>query len=248
MAGIALITGSGRGIGAATAKLAARRGFAVCVNYLGQDDRARAVADEIRAGGGRAMLIRADAADEAAVKAMFESIDRELGPVTSLVNNAGITGNMGRLETYDVAAIRRILDVNVLGPMLCTREAARRMSTKNGGRGGTIVNVSSIAAVLGGANSWVPYAAAKGAVNSLTLGLARELAAEGIRVNAIMPGLIDTEIHAAAGAGDRLAAAVPTVPMGRIGTAEECAEAIVWLMSNEAAYTTGAVIPVTGGR
>ena len=248
MTSIALVTGSGRGIGAATAKLAARRGFAVCVNYLNKEERARQVADEIRAGGGRAIVVQADTADEADILRMFERVDRELGPVTSLVNNAGITGKAGRLEAYDAAAIRRILDVNVVGTMLCSREAAKRMSTRNGGRGGTIVNLSSIAAVLGGANQWTAYAAAKGAVNSLTVGLARELAGEGIRVNAIMPGLIDTEIHAEAGVGDRLQKVIPTVPMGRIGTAEECAEAIVWLMSNEAAYMTGAVIPMSGGR
>jgi NAD(P)-dependent dehydrogenase (short-subunit alcohol dehydrogenase family) len=248
MTGIALITGSGRGIGAATARLAAKRGYAVCINYLSQEERARAVADEVRAGGGRAMLAQADTADEGAVTRMFEEIDRELGPLTSLVNNAGITGKAGRLDSYDAAAIRRVLDVNVVGAMLCAREAAKRMSTKNGGKGGTIINLSSIAAVLGGANSWTPYAAAKGAINSFTVGLSRELAGEGIRVNAIMPGLIDTEIHAAAGVGDRLNGLIPTVPMGRIGTAEECAEAIVWLMSNEAAYMTGALIPISGGR
>jgi NAD(P)-dependent dehydrogenase (short-subunit alcohol dehydrogenase family) len=248
MTGIALITGSGRGIGAATARLAARRGYAVCINYLGKEDRARAVADEIRAGGGRAMLAQADTADESAVVAMFEAIDRTLGRITSLVNNAGITGKASRLEGYGAAEMRRVLEVNVVGTMLCTREAAKRMSTKNGGSGGTVVNLSSVAAVLGGAGSWTPYAAAKGAVNSLTIGLARELAGEGIRVNAVMPGLIETEIHAAAGVGDRLATLAPTVPMGRIGTAEECAEAIVWLMSNEAAYMTGALIPISGGR
>jgi NAD(P)-dependent dehydrogenase (short-subunit alcohol dehydrogenase family) len=248
MTGIAWPTGSGRGVGAATAKLAARRGYAVCINYLDKEDRARAVAEEIRAGGGRAILVRGDTADEPAVVRMFEQIDSELGPVTSLVNNAGITGRAGRLDSYDAAEVRRVLDVNVVGAMLCAREATKRMSTKNGGKGGTIVNLSSIAAEIGGAGSWIPYAAAKGAINSFTVGLARELAAEGIRVNAVMPGLIDTEIHAAAGVGDRLKTLAPTVPMGRIGTAEECAEAIVWLMSNEVAYMTGAVIPISGGR
>ena len=248
MTGIAVITGSGRGIGAATARLAARRGYAVCINYLSREDRARAVADEIRAGGGRAILVQADTADEGAVARMFEQVDRELGPVTSLVNNAGITGKAARLESYDAEELRRVLDVNVVGAMLCAREAAKRMSTKNGGAGGTIVNLSSIAAVIGGANNWIPYAAAKGAINSFTVGLSRELAPEGIRVNAVMPGLIDTEIHAAAGVADRLNKLLPSVPMGRIGTAEECAEAIVWLMSNEAAYMTGALIPISGGR
>ena len=245
---IALVTGSGRGIGAATALLAAKRGYAVCVNYLGREGRARAVVDEIRAGGGRAMLVQADTADEGAVVAMFEAIDRELGPLTALVNNAGITGRAGRLDAYDAAAIRRVLDVNVTGVMLCTREAVGRMSTKNGGKGGAIVNLSSVAGVLGGANQWTAYAAAKGAVNTLTVGLAREWAAEGIRVNAILPGLIETEIHAEAGLGDRLKELAPTVPMGRTGTAEECAEAILWLLSDAASYVTGALLPVSGGR
>jgi NAD(P)-dependent dehydrogenase (short-subunit alcohol dehydrogenase family) len=248
MGGVMVITGSGRGIGAATAKLAARRGFAVCVNYVAQADRAFAVLDEVRSAGARAIAVQADMADEEAVVRMFAAVDRELGPVTALVNNAGVTGRAGRHDSYDAAAIRRILDVNVLSTMICTREAARRMSTRNGGAGGTVVNVSSIAAVFGGANQWIPYAAAKGAVNSLTIGFAKELAPEGIRVNAIMPGLIDTEIHEAAGVGDRLQKVIPTVPMGRIGTAEECAEAILWLSSSEAAYMTGAVIPMAGGR
>jgi NAD(P)-dependent dehydrogenase (short-subunit alcohol dehydrogenase family) len=218
------------------------------VNYVAQPDRASAVVEEIRSGGGQAIAVGADMADEDAVVGLFAQVDRELGPLTALVNNAGVTGRAGRHDSYDAGAIRRILDVNVLGSMICTREAARRMSTRNGGAGGTIVNVSSIAAVFGGANQWIPYAAAKGAVNSLTIGFAKELAPEGIRVNAIMPGLIDTEIHDAAGVGDRLQKVIPTVPMGRIGTAEECAEAILWLSSNEAAYMTGAVIPMAGGR
>jgi NAD(P)-dependent dehydrogenase (short-subunit alcohol dehydrogenase family) len=248
MSPIVLVTGSGRGIGAATALLAAKRGYAVCVNYLGREARARAVVDEIRAGGGRAMLAQADTADEGAVVAMFEAVDRELGPVAALVNNAGITGRAGRLDSYDAAAIRRVLDVNVTGLMLCTREAVRRMSIKNGGRGGAIVNLSSVAGVLGGANQWTAYAAAKGAVNTLTVGLAREWAQDGIRVNAILPGLIETEIHAEAGLGDRLKQLAPTVPMGRTGTTEECAEAILWLLSDAASYVTGALLPVSGGR
>lgn len=246
--GVAVITGSGRGIGAATARLAAQRGFAVCINYLGRADRAQAVLDEIRASNGQAILVQADTAVEADVMCLFEMVDRELGPVAALVNNAGIIGKAGRHDVSDTETIRRVLDVNVLGTMLCTREAAKRMSTKTGGAGGSIVNVSSIAAVLGGANQWIPYAAAKGAVNSLTVGYAKELAPEGIRVNAVMPGLIETEIHAEAGVGDRLQKAIPTVPMGRIGTAQECAEAIVWLISGEAAYMTGALIPMAGGR
>ncbi len=182
------------------------------------------------------------------VARLFERVDAELGRVTALVNNAGVTGKAGRLETFDADAIRRILDVNVTGLLLCSQQAIRRMSTKQGGSGGAIVNVSSVAATLGGANSWIPYGAAKGAVNSITVGLSREVAGEGIRVNAILPGLIDTEIHAEAGVGDRIKSVIPSVPMGRIGTPEECAEAIVWLCSGEAAYTIGAILPMTGGR
>ena len=246
--GVALITGSGRGIGAATAKLAAERGFTICINYVGRADRANTVAEEIRTYGGRAIVVQADVGEEPDVLRLFDTVDRELGPITALVNNAGIIGKAGRHDTSDASTIQRVFDVNVLGTMLCTREAAKRMSTRTGGNGGSIVNVSSVAAVLGGANQWIPYAAAKGAVNTLTLGYARELAPEGIRVNAVMPGLIETEIHAEAGVADRLQKALPTVPMGRIGTAQECAEAIVWLLSGEAAYMTGAVIPLTGGR
>ncbi|MCX7143549.1 MAG: SDR family oxidoreductase [Proteobacteria bacterium] len=248
MSGVALITGSGRGIGAATAKLAAKRGYAVCVNYLKNEQRADEVVAGIRAGGGKAIMVQADTANEDEVIRMFERVDLELGPITALVNNAGITGRAGRLESFDAAAIRRVLDVNVTGAIFCSQQAVKRMSTKHGGKGGAIVNVSSLAATLGGASQWIPYAAAKGAINSLTTGLAREVAAEGIRVNAISPGLIETEIHAEAGVGDRLQKVIPMVPMQRIGTAEECAEAILWLMSNEAAYMIGTTLTLSGGR
>ena len=204
MPGVALITGSGRGIGAATAKLAAKRDYAVCVNYLKNEERADEVVAEIRAGGGRAILVQADTANEDEVARLFERVDLELGPLTALVNNAGITGRAGRLDSFDAKAIRRVLEVNVVGAILCSQQAVKRMSTRNGGAGGSIVNVSSLAATLGGANQWIPYAAAKGAINSFTIGLAKEVAAEGIRVNAISPGLINTEIHAEAGLGDRL--------------------------------------------
>jgi len=248
MSGVAIITGSGRGIGAATAKLAARRGYAVCVNYLKNEARADAVVAEIRAGGGRAIMVQADTANEDEVIQLFERVDLELGPLTALVNNAGITGRAGRLDGIDAGSIRRVLEVNVTGAILCAQQAVKRMSARNGGAGGTIVNVSSQAAVLGGANQWIPYAAAKGAINSFTLGLAKEVAAEGIRVNAISPGLIETEIHAAAGVGDRLQKMLPLVPMGRLGSAEECAEAILWLMSGEAAYMIGSILTLSGGR
>jgi NAD(P)-dependent dehydrogenase (short-subunit alcohol dehydrogenase family) len=248
MSGVAIITGSGRGIGAATAKLAARRGYAVCVNYLKNEARADAVVAEIRAAGGRAIMVQADTAIEDEVIKLFERVDLELGPVTALVNNAGITGRAGRLDSFDARAMRRVLDVNVTGAMLCAQQAVKRMSTKNGGAGGAIVNVSSLAANLGGANQWIPYAAAKGAVNSFTIGLAKEVAAEGIRVNAISPGLINTEIHAEAGLGERLKTVIPMVPMGRLGTAEECAEAILWLLSGEAAYMIGGILTLSGGR
>jgi NAD(P)-dependent dehydrogenase (short-subunit alcohol dehydrogenase family) len=248
VSGVALITGSGRGIGAATAKLAARRGYAVCVNYLKNEERADEVVAEIRAGGGRAILVQADTANEDEVVRLFERVDLELGPVTALVNNAGITGRPGRLDSFDAEAIRRVFEVNVVGVMLCSQQAVKRMSTRNGGAGGAIVNVSSQAAILGSANQWIPYAAAKGAVNSFTLGLAREVAAEGIRVNAISPGLIDTEIHAEAGVGERLQKMLPMIPMGRLGTAEECAEAILWLMSGEATYMIGSILTLSGGR
>lgn len=248
MSRIVLITGSSRGIGAATAILAAQRGWAVCVNYVSKADRAEQVVSAIRSGGGKAIAVQADTANERDVKRLFEAVDAGLGRLTALVNNAGITGRAGRLETFDVTAMRRVLDVSVVGTMLCTQEAVKRMSTKLGGQGGAIVNVSSVAAQLGGANQWIPYAAAKGAVNSITTGASKEFAAEGIRVNAIMPGLIDTEIHTEAGIGDRLQKVIPMVPMGRIGTAQECAEAIVWLMSGEAAYMTGANLLMSGGR
>lgn len=245
---VTLVTGGGRGIGAATARLLAARGDAVAVNCSRHDAEAQQVVEQIAAAGGRAMAVQADVADAAAVAHMFERIAAELGPLTGLVNNAGITGPSGPLAAFDAAATRRVLEVNVIGSLLCAQQAAARMARSRGGRGGAIVNISSVSSQTGAGGMLVPYAASKGAVNSLTVGLARELAAEGIRVNAVMPGVIDTEIHAAAGLADRVPALLALVPMRRMGMPEECAEAIAWLLSEASAYVTGTVLPVTGGR
>jgi len=246
---VVLVTGASRGIGAATALLAARSGYAVGVNYVERGERAQRIVEQIRAAGGTAVALQADTSDEAQVVGMFERVERELGPLTALVNNAGIVGRPGRLEDCDADGLRRLFDVNVIGLMLCARAAIARLSTARGGRGGSIVNISSIAATLGGANRWLAYAASKGAVNTLTIGLAQEVGGEGIRVNAVSPGLIDTDIRAAAGVDPRVdAAIVAQVPLGRIGTPQECAEAIVWLLSEAAAYISGAILPLTGGR
>ena len=244
---VLLITGGSRGIGAATALLAARRGHAVAVNYTRDSLAADEVVRSIRAAGGTAITVQADVGDEAQVMAMFEKVDAKLGRLTGLVNNAGVVDLPARVDEMTVPRLERMLRINVIGSFLCAREAVRRMSTRYGGSGGAIVNLSSAAARLGSPGQYVDYAASKGAIDTFTLGLAKEVADEGIRVNALRPGLIDTDIHASGGIPDRVAQLAPTVPMKRTGTADECANAIVWLLA-EASYTTGSVIDVTGGR
>lgn len=248
MPGIVLITGGSRGIGAATARLVASRGYAVCVNYRANEAAARAVVRDIMAGGGRAMAVQADVAIEADVVRLFETCDRELGPLTVLVNNAGILATQARVEAMDAARLQRVFSTNVTGAFICAREAVKRMSTNHGGKGGAIVNISSRAAVLGSPNEYVDYAASKAAVDTLTIGLAQEVAQEGIRVNAIRAGIIYTDIHASGGEPGRVDRLKAAVPMRRGGTAEEVARAVLWLMSDDSSFTTGSFIDVSGGR
>jgi NAD(P)-dependent dehydrogenase (short-subunit alcohol dehydrogenase family) len=239
---VMLVTGASRGIGAAVARLAAKAGYRVVVNYTSNGDAATAVVDEI---GNESFAVKADVGDEAAVLAMFAEIDQRCGHLDVLVNNAGIAGGYGTLDTYTVAALERLWAVNLTGPFLCAREAARRMRER--GAGGSIINISSKAAVLGGTNEWVHYAASKGGIDTMTIGLAKELAPEGIRVNAVRPGLIESDFHLYATPG-RVERMTPLVPMQRVGTPDEVAEAVVWLASDAASYVTGAFIEVTGGR
>ena len=241
---IMLVTGASRGIGAATARMAAQRGYAVAVNYAASATAADELVAELRAAGHDALAVRADVADEADVVAMFEAVDERLGPLDVLVNNAGTAGGYGHLVDLDAQATRRMLDVNVLGSMLCCREALKRMLPR---RSGSIVNVSSAAARVGGATEWVNYAASKGAIDTLSVGLAREVASAGVRVNAIRPGLVDTDFNDHATPG-RLERILPALPMGRCGTVEEIAESILWLAGPAASYVTGAVLDVTGAR
>ncbi len=245
---IMIVTGGSRGIGAATARLAARRGYDLCVNYLGNVEGADAVVRDVEAAGQRAIAVQADVSKEDQVERLFETVDSELGTLTALINNAGITGPSSRLDAVEAETLQRALDINVLAVMLCSRAAVRRMSTAHGGQGGGIINISSVAASLGMGGDYVWYATTKGAINSFTIGLANEVAREGIRVNAVAPGLVATDIHIGANDPTRPERLGPTVPLGRCGEPEEIAEPILWLLSEAASYTTGAVLRVGGGR
>jgi len=246
--GAVIITGGSRGIGAAIARLASSRGYSVALSFVRDAAAAESVVQDICRGGGRAVAVQADVAQESDILNLFQTTDRELGQIEGLVNNAGITGGFARVASVSAENMKQVFAVNVVGAILCAREAVRRMSTRNGGAGGSIVNISSRAAHTGAAGEWVHYAASKGAIDSFTIGLAREVATEGIRVNAVAPGLIETDLHAANGAPDRLARLAPSIPMGRAGKPEEVAEAVLWLLSREASYTTGTILEVGGGR
>jgi NAD(P)-dependent dehydrogenase (short-subunit alcohol dehydrogenase family) len=245
---ILLVTGASRGIGAAVARGAAHEGYRVAINYVSDRAAAEKVAAEIEKAGSEALLVKADVAREGEIERLFKEIDNKLGRLTHLVNNAGIVGRINRLDAADPAMIRQVIDLNVTGAILVARAAVKRLSTANGGKGGAIVNLSSAAATLGSPGEFTWYAASKGAIDSFTIGLAREVAKEGVRVNAVSPGLIETDIHASGGEPDRVARMSPSIPMGRSGSAEEVAEVILWLLSEKASYVTGANIRVAGGR
>jgi NAD(P)-dependent dehydrogenase (short-subunit alcohol dehydrogenase family) len=245
---VLLITGAGRGIGAATAKLAASRGFDVGVNYKSDTASATAVVDAVKAQGRKAVAIAGDMASEADVERMFKTVDDKLGPLTHFVYNTGIPGKAGRLDSASPAMIREVMDVNVLGALWSLQHAIRRMSKKYGGQGGAIVLLSSVAANIGGPNEYVWYAASKGAIESITYGLSKELAGEGIRVNCVSPGASETRIHADAGQFEKLQKVAPMIPIGRVGKPEESAEAVMFLLSDAASYISGTVLRVAGGR
>jgi len=243
-----LVTGGSRGIGAATARLAAARGWTVAVNYARDAAAAQAVVDEIQRAGGQALAVQADVADEAQVLAMFQRIDTEMPRLGGLVNNAGVVDLQARVDEMSVERLQRMFAINVIGSMVCAREAVRRLSTRHGGAGGVIVNLSSVAAKLGSPGLYVDYAASKGAIDTFTVGLAREVATEGVRVNGVRPGIVDTEIHASGGQADRAQKSLAMIPMARVGRADEIAKSIVWLLSEEASYATGTIIDISGGR
>lgn len=243
-----LVTGGSRGIGAAVCRLAAKAGYRVAVNYASNEAAAVALVAEIQADGGEAFSVKGDVGNEADVLAMFAAVDRTFGGLDAFVNNAGVVDRKARVDEMSVERLERMMRINVVGSILCAREAVRRMSTLRGGRGGSIVNLSSAAATLGSPGEYVDYAASKGAIDTFTIGLAREVANEGVRVNAVRPGIIDTEIHASGGQPGRVAAIRDTVPMKREGKAEEVAHAVLWLLSGEASYTTGSIVNVSGGR
>lgn len=245
---VLLVTGGSRGIGAAICRLGSKAGYRVAVNYAANQDAAEALVAEIQAAGGEAFAVKGDVGSEADIVAMFGAVDRAYGRLDAFVNNAGIVDVKARVDEMDVSRLERMMRINVVGSFLCAREAVKRMSTRHGGSGGSIVNISSAAAVLGAPDNYVDYAASKGAIDTFTIGLAREVALEGIRVNAVRPGIIDTEIHASGGQPDRVTLIQDTLPMKRAGTADEVAGAVLYLLSDAASYTTGAILNVSGGR
>ncbi|PBB66847.1 NAD(P)-dependent oxidoreductase [Mesorhizobium sp. WSM4312] len=245
---VLLVTGGSRGIGAAVCRLGAKAGYRVAVNYASNNAAADALVGEIKAAGGDAFAVKGDVGSEPDIISIFEAVDRSYGRLDAFVNNAGIVDAKARVEEMSAARLERIMRINVVGSILCGREAVKRMSTRHGGKGGAIVNISSAAAVLGAPDNYVDYAASKGAIDTFTVGLAREVALEGIRVNAVRPGIIDTDIHASGGQPDRVALIQDTLPMKRAGTADEVAGAVLYLLSDAASYTTGAILNVSGGR